>query len=148
MLRALVATALTGFFLIDAYLGVMHALVLRDASVAGLFRWDASNLLGDAAFRGGLAVEVLGCAMHLCVSTAWAAVFVLAVRRWPALAARPWLTGAVFGLFVLAVMQLVVVPLGRAPRPHSHVLTFANVLVAHVLFFGIPVSLVGRRAAP
>ena len=40
-----------------------------------LSQWDASNLLGSEAFRGGLSTAAIGFGLHLCVSIAWGIVF-------------------------------------------------------------------------
>ncbi len=61
---------------------------------------------------------------------------------------RPFATGAVFGLAVWAIMRFVVVPVGHAQFGPYTAVTLANVLVGHVLFFGVPVALVARRASP
>lgn len=139
--------AITGAVLIDLYLVISEVYVLHLASVAVLFQWDASNVLGASAFSGGLGTETFGTLLHLIVSTIWAAVFVFGVLRLKSMAGYPIISGALFGLCVWAVMHYVVVPLGSARLPAYTPVTLANILVAHILFFGVPLGVAARRFA-
>jgi hypothetical protein len=72
--------------------------IFHTATVRGLFLWDASNLLGPAAFQRGFGVELLGCFLHLIVSMLWAVFFVLVLARIPAIAGRPEISTVIFSL--------------------------------------------------
>lgn len=125
---------------------VVHGAVLHDATAQQVSQWDASNFLGRAAFSGGWTSAAIGAAAHLVVSLIWAAIFVLASRRIPDLIDRPILSGIVFGIVVMAVMRVDVVPLGAAaPLPAMKPMGLLDQTVAHTLFFGIPVALVVRH---
>jgi hypothetical protein len=139
-LSLVLRAGILGAFLIDAYLVVTDVFVLHIASTQELFQWDASNVLGSASYAGGWKTAILGCCMHLIVSLTWALVFVIAAKYWSVLVRRPLFSGIGFGLFVLFVMQVLVLPLGHAHRPAYHLVGIINVLVAHVVFFGIPVA--------
>lgn len=130
---------------IDSYLAVTLIWIFHRATFRGMFQWDASNALGDAAYGGGWGTVALGMAMHLVVSTIWATAFVVAATRIPALLRQPLVFGALFGLVVMLFMAHVVVPLGHAAKFPQPLPIFINQLVAHVVFFGIPVALVAKR---
>lgn len=148
-LKAIVLAGITGAILIDLYLVVLHAGILHDATAQQVSQWDASNLLGRSAFRGGFGSAALGAAMHAIVSLAWAAIYVVAARRVPDLLRHPVLCGTIFGIIVMAVMRVDVVPLGNAAAlPPIRPLGLFELLVAHTVFFGIPVALVVRRFLP
>jgi hypothetical protein len=72
----------------------------------------------------------------------------MAVRRAPALARRPLLAGAVYGLIVYGVMNHVVIPLSAAPGgggfPSAAVLI--NGLLIHIFGVGIPAVWFARVA--
>jgi uncharacterized membrane protein YagU involved in acid resistance len=112
----------------------------------------ASGLVGADAFQGGLPAAALGLGLHFVIALAAAAVYGLASRQLPLLLTRPWVSGALFGLSVHAVMQYVVLPLsafrpGRTPADGSIDWALVNPLAAHVLFVGWPIALSARWAA-
>lgn len=146
VLKTILVAGLVGAFLIDAYLVITLTWILHTATARTLFLWDASNLLGPAAFQRGLGTELLGCFLHLIVSMLWAAFFVLVLARIPAIARHPIIWGIIAGIGVKFFMQYVIIPLGHAPGPHYNWVSLANNLVAHTFFFGVPVLLIARRA--
>ena len=91
--RADVARALTGGAVVgvlDGAFAMALCLSLNPAcSAERMFQGIAAGLLDRAAFEGGAATAALGAALHLAIATAWSALFVIAVRYWPALARLP-----------------------------------------------------------
>ncbi|MDB5095321.1 MAG: hypothetical protein JWO85_3422, partial [Candidatus Eremiobacteraeota bacterium] len=142
MLQEIVTAGAAGAVAINLYLIVSLVWVLHVTTVRALWQWDAANLLGVAAFRASGAVELVGISLHVAVSLAWAAAFALLLERNQAVARQSIAAGAVFGVVVWAVMQFVVVPLGRAPVPRLTMPGVVNGLIAHAIFFGIPVALI------
>ena len=71
----------------------------------------AGGWLGKATYQDGAASVLLGLVTHFAIATTMALVFALAASRWPALLRRPWLSGALYGLPLYAVMYGVVLPL-------------------------------------
>ena len=55
------------------------------------------------------------------------------------------LSGLLFGIVVMMVMNFVVVPLGHAQAASRDPHALLNALVAHSAFFGLPVALVVRQ---
>jgi hypothetical protein len=131
-----------GCVLIDLYLVVTHAWLLRDATPTQISQWDASNALGVAAFGDGMPAALLGFAMHLCVSLIWAAIFVAVALRFRWVLAHPIVSGVVFGLVVMGVMRYLIVPLGHAHQGAGTPVQLFNQALAHVVAFGLPVALV------
>jgi len=138
---ASLAAGITGAALIDLYLIIVESFVLKNATPLLVMQWDASNALGIAAYRGGWATAILGTLMHFCVSIAWAAVFVWIATRVRWLTERPVASGALLGVVAMTVMRAVI-HLGHAVVHPFSPLTFLVILIAHTLFFGIPVALV------
>ena len=79
-----------------------------DFSLANLFAFDASVLVGEAAYAGG-AYVALGVLLHLLVSVGWAGGYAYLAARLQQLVTRPLTSGAAFGLIVYFAMQLVIV---------------------------------------
>lgn len=138
-IRRTILAGIAGAVAIDLYLCVTLPL-LHMGTPLGLSQWDASNLLGAAAFRGGLSTAAIGFSMHMCVSIAWAIAFALAAARLRWLREHPLQAGLLFGVLVMGVMSYVVVPLGQATHPSTALAALANTLIAHTLFFGVPVA--------
>jgi hypothetical protein len=112
-----------------------------------LLQTVATGLLGQSAYDGGLPAAFLGLAAHFVMSWGWAALFVAAASRVPALVARPAVAGPVFGVLVFLAMRLVVLPLSAFPYPVS----FANLgaaldLLSHAFLFGLPIAFAAARA--
>ncbi len=145
ILGIILLSGVTGAVLIDLYLVVTTVFVFRTATVRGLFLWDASNVLGAPAFQKGLGTTVFGCLLHLLVSTVWTALWVLSAASSRFLARHPVVLGLIFGVIVREVMRRVVLPLGAAPPAGGTGSNPWNLVIAHTLFFGLPVALVTSR---
>ncbi len=143
-LQAILYSGLAGAFCIALYLVVTLSWVFHTATASRLFLWDASNVLGRDAFQGGLGTALFGCFLHLMVSMVWGAVFVLVLARTPAVVRHPIVSGILAGIGVMFVMRYAIVPLGGAPTSPYTWLSFANNLVAHTFFFGVPTLVVAR----
>ncbi len=66
------------------------------------------------------------------------------MRSQPQLLTRPWLSGLGFGLVVYVFMGVVQIMAGRYHRPSP--IQFELSLLAHVVFYGLPVGLIVARA--
>ena len=100
----------------------------------------ASGLLGEWSFKGGMGTAVLGAGLHYGISIAAAGLYcALALRhRWWR---DHWLVGGtLFGVIAYLVMNLIVVPLSKAPNPDISPVIVAKELVAHTVMFGIPIG--------
>jgi uncharacterized membrane protein YagU involved in acid resistance len=102
----------------------------------------------EAAYSGGYPSALLGLASHYAIAIAMATVFYVACRRWPALARRPFLYGALYGIALYAVMTYVVVPLSNAGSGGLPAWRWENLshIAGHMLLVGIPCALGARRA--
>jgi hypothetical protein len=106
----------------------------------------ASGLLGKPAFEGGVPTAVLGLGLHYGICIVAAAVFWVAARRLPWLAAHAVPVGLAFGVAVYGFMNFVVLPLSAFPfTPHPAALTVATGLLVHMVGVGLPIALFTRR---
>lgn len=140
------AAGITGAVTIFLYLTISLPLFFHVSPLL-LYTWDASNALGyHAALQSSLATIVLvGQGSHIIVSLAWGFIFVGLLRVMPGIRRRPLAWGLLFGVFVLLCMHYLVVPLGHAPQLAFTLPSLANNLVAHTLFFGMPLAWVATR---
>ncbi|MBS0362251.1 MAG: hypothetical protein JSR98_12805 [Proteobacteria bacterium] len=100
----------------------------------------ATGWFGKAAFQGGLDVSLIGVASHFAIMLCFAAAFVLASVREPALRRWFFIAGPLYGAVVFDVMRFVVMPLSAAgygmPKPP---VLFVEV-AGHVFLVGLVIA--------
>jgi hypothetical protein len=136
--QAIVA-GVVGAITIDLYLYLTTVLPAH-GSMIGLWQWVASGVVGPVA-TSTVAYAWLGLLIHVIVSMGWAGGYAYLTRSQPFLNERWLVSGLFYGLMVYVFMQLIL--LG------AHLFTFpdnadvvVNVVVAHTVFFGLPVAFV------
>ncbi len=145
-IRPGIIAGVIGALAIDLYLIITQSWITHGATPVEISQWDASNLLGRAAFFGGIPTALLGLLMNLCVGAVWGLVLALVVRSRPELQRiNPVIVGIIFGTIAMLVMRYAIVPLGHAHQPHVDAARLANLWLAHTLGFGIPVLFVFRK---
>jgi hypothetical protein len=136
--------------LVAGALDIFYACVFwglrRAVPARRIFQSVAAGVLGKATFDGGARTAALGLALHFFIALCMAAAYFVVARRWPLLWRRPWLCGAIYGVFLYAVMNYVVVPLSRAGAGSKDVLWITLSVAAHMLLVGVPCALFARRA--
>jgi hypothetical protein len=121
--------------------GVVIALFLLAVGVAG-GRAPADALAADTWTLGAPSLAG-GLALHFFIAVAWALGYVYLLRTQPQLLTRPWVSGLGFGLVVYVFMGVVQIMAGRYHRPSPS--QFEISLLAHVVFYGLPVGLIVAR---
>ena len=105
----------------------------------------ASGLLGPASFQEGLTSISLGVVLHFLIALGWAAIYCLASRSFVVLRRRALLCGLTYGLVIYYLMNLVVLPLSRAPKFKSSTLATVTGLAVHILLIGLSIALSARK---
>ncbi len=142
-LKAGLVAGVAAGILIDVFLFTMQLATGTPADkLAGNFVFIAAVLLGPGAYTSAIAVP-LGIVLHFCVAIGWALGYVYLVRSQPQLLTRPWISGAVFGLMVYVFMEIILITAGLYHRVAPGL--FFTQLVAHVVFYGIPVAVIASR---
>jgi hypothetical protein len=143
MLRPIaLATAVSGT--LDILWAMILTMTIGKGDIPKMLRFVASGPFPDAPDWGGTGA-VLGLAVHFTLMAIMATIFVLAARRWPALADRPWLAGFGYGLITYVAMNWIVVPLRfDSPLPPKAI-SIATQLFAHIVLVGIPFALITAR---
>jgi hypothetical protein len=131
--------------------GILIALFQIATTIAGgattgralqMFPWIASVLFGPGILTNPAAPQI-GVVLHLCVAIGWALGYVYLIRSQPQLLRRPLISGFSYGLVVYCFMEIVLITAGQYHRPSPPAL--AAGLIAHTVFYGIPVALVVSR---
>lgn len=142
-LTAALAAGIVGGILIDLFL---IGTAVGGGATAGqalqIYPWIASVLFGPSVLTNP-AAPLIGVVVHFCVAIGWALGYVYLIRSQPQLLTRPIISGASFGLVVYVFMQIILITAGQYHRPSPPAL--AAGLIAHVVFYGIPVGLVVSR---
>lgn len=143
-ISATVAAAVAGLIAITVYLTVERGLTEHLPMLLclkQLLQWDASNFYGGSALAGGWGMAWRGLWMDLAVSLVWATIFTTLYGALPVVRRYPVLVGLAYGVLVMVVMIYFVVPLGHATRMAMTLPHVINVLVAHTVFFGMPLAM-------
>jgi hypothetical protein len=142
-LKAGLVAGIAAGVLIDLFLFAMQlAAGTPAAKLAENFVFIAAVLLGPGASTNPVAVP-LGIVLHFCVAVGWALGYVYLVRSQPQLVARPWISGAAYGLVVYVFMEIILITAGLYHRVAPGLL-FTQ-MVAHIAFYGIPVAVIVSR---
>jgi hypothetical protein len=133
-----VTAGLLGGVVVDLFL-----ILVRAVPFPGVYQFIASNLVGPVAFTSSSYIA-LGLVMHFLISIAFALAYSFVAERARALIEHPTLWGAIFGLAVFAVMQVVLGAAHTAQPPSVKGILIG--LVSHIVFFGLPVAWYIARA--
>lgn len=129
--------------LIAGTIDIGAACTINQISPPPILRFIATGLLGPSLPRVPW-VYCLGMVLQWLMSIIIAAIFVYAAARLPTLLRRWVAAGIAYGVVVYFVMTFVVVPLSRAKSGHVTWTSFAENLVAMIVF-GLIVAYVAQR---
>lgn len=105
----------------------------------------ASGIFGKAAFSGGSEMLLAGLALHYLIALIFTFFFFWLLSRLAGLRKVNLLVGIVYGIFVWAVMNLVVVPLSSvAKQPFQWDTALINVLIL-IACIGIPLAVMANN---
>jgi uncharacterized membrane protein YagU involved in acid resistance len=108
--------------------------------IAGILKFIASGLFGKQALSGGRRMILAGLALHYIIAFIFAIFFFQIFPKIKFLSANRIITGILYGIFVWAIMNLIVVPLSGVPsRPFNITGAVINVLIL-IVAIGIPLS--------
>lgn len=136
-----VIAGLAGGILIDAYAFAAIDVMTGTLDVAREFQITASGLLGPSALTNPGAAWI-GVAVHFALSIVWGLGYVYVAAQRPQLTAHPIISGLVYGIVVYLLVLLFNLAANVTNTPEMS--TLGNALVAHTLFFGVPIALIAR----
>lgn len=131
-----VIAGLIGGIVVDLFLSfALHR------SPVMIWQFIASTIVGQVAFTSS-SYAVLGIAVHFMISAVWAVLYAYVFTALGQI--KNWILGAVvWGIVVDAVMQLIVALKTGSPWGPA----FAQGLIAHIVFYALPVALYMARVA-
>jgi hypothetical protein len=140
-LQAVVA-GITGGIILEAYLYLTTILPVH-GSLLTSWQWIASAAIGKAAFQS-TAYAWVGLLVHFGVSIGWAAGYAYFAQVQRFVNDRWFVSGLGYGLVVYLFMLVLLLGAGAFVFPPTPT-ALINVVIAHMLFFGVPVSYVVAR---
>jgi uncharacterized membrane protein YagU involved in acid resistance len=143
-MNAVVKSSICGG-LVAGTVDIGAAALINTANPLRMLLAIASGLLGKAAVHGSDQVMLLGLVLQWGMSVLIAAIFSLAAYRFPELARRWVLGGALYGVIVFIVMNFVVVPLSAAPFRLHLTATAVSANLLAMLAFGWIVAFTAHR---
>jgi hypothetical protein len=129
--------------LVAGTIDIGAACTINQVGPVPILRFIASGLLGTPLAHEPW-VYCLGMVLQWLMSIIIAAIFVSAAAKIPALLRRWVAAGIAYGVVVYFVMTFVVVPLSRAKSGHVSWTSFAENLLAMIVF-GLIVAYIAQR---
>lgn len=108
-----------------------------------VLNYVASGVFGkETAYAGGTTMPVLGLLFHYIIAFSFTVFFFWLYPKWKALSLNKFITAVGYGLFVWAVMNLLVVPMSQTPKGPfdiSRAMIAAAILICMI---GLPITLI------
>jgi hypothetical protein len=114
---------------------------LANGNAAGVLRFIAKGALGNAALEGGAEMILLGALFHYIIAFCFTVGYFVVFTYIPILKKQKILSGLLYGIFVWAVMQYLVLPLTHnPPGPVSFGNSWKSIVIL-MLAIGLPIAL-------
>jgi hypothetical protein len=144
MFRTISLTALlAGIFDISA--AIVQTFIQTGKGPERMFKTIASGVFGKQAFDGGTLMIIWGLVFHFMIAFLFTAFLFLVYPKVAAWIKNKFVIGILYGVFVWAVMNLVVVPLSithKLPSDSKKMIIAGLILICMI---GIPVALMAHR---
>jgi uncharacterized membrane protein YagU involved in acid resistance len=139
VVRDAFAAGITGGVVIEFYL-YLTTMLPAHVSVISAWQWIASGAIGKTAFSS-TSFAWIGLLVHFCVSIGWAGGYAYFAQRQRFVNQRWIVSGLVYGFVVYIFMVLIQMGAQVFRVPDSPP-SLVNALIAHMVFFGVPVAYV------
>jgi len=132
--------------LVAGTLDILAAIVLLGKMhVMGVLQFIASGLFGKPAFTGGMVMALLGLLFHFFIAFSFTVAYFLLYSKIALPKKQPVISGLLYGIFVWAIMNLVVLPFTNVPKsPFDPARVMLNMSILMVMI-GLPVALIVHR---
>jgi len=121
---------------------VFYGPVLGKSTVGQIFRGIASAAFGKSAFEGGKIMAVDGVIFHYLIAFCFSVFYFLIYPLAKIMKNHPVVAGMLYGIFVWAVMNLLVIPFSKIGSRPMHWLPAIEAVLILIFMVGIPISLI------
>jgi hypothetical protein len=131
---------------VDGLAAIVWHLSTGGNNPAGIFKFIASCLIGKTALTGGTEMVILGVLLHFLIATIFSAFFYFLCLKIKSFKGENILYGALYGIFVWIVMNLILLPviIQSVPKNPKNIIIG---LFIHIICVGIPMSLIYKKFA-
>ena len=112
---------------------------------ANVLRFIAGAVFGSKAYAGGTGMAVAGLLFHFAIALVWTIIFFFLYPKIALLQKNFIVSAIIYGVFIWAVMNFIVLPLSALPALHSDLKQSLTAIAILVIAFGIPLSLISKR---
>lgn len=130
---------------LDILSAIIDYFIATGKNPSGIFKYIASAILGNDAFSGGAGVVLLGLVLHYVVALIFTVFFVWLYTKTNSLPNNKFLCGFLYGAFIWAIMNLIVVPLSAAPAFPFHLVKAIKAMLILIFMIGFPLSFLTGR---
>ena len=139
------AAGAAGGILLNLYLVLTIVLIRRWTDPGTLMKFVAQGVMGQKAFSNPSAV-LIGTVIFYSIALLWGLGYAYVASTEPPLVTKPLISGAVFGVVVYIVMQVVELTVKIwSWHSDSGLFLMLNSIAGHILAFGIPVAYIVAR---
>jgi hypothetical protein len=125
-----------------SYAIIVWGPVFGKITAARLLQGIASTLMGKDAFTGGTGTALIGLAMHYGISLAWTVLYFLIYPYISLLSRNAYLGGIIYGVFVWAMMSLLIVPLVTGHAWSYNTIPFLKSIAPMIILFGPAIAFI------
>lgn len=125
---------------LDILAAFLHYFIKTNKDPLPVLKFIASGIFGKEAFTGGNSMYTWGLVFHFIIAIAFTFFFFWIYSIFPSLFKYRLLTGIVYGLFIWAVMQFIVLPLSNAPKMAFRPLNAMLAAAILIICIGIPLA--------
>lgn len=137
------ATLITGA--LDICLAFLYSYIKRGTSPVTVLQYIAKVLLGKEPGMNPLVLGITGLLIHFLIALAWTILFFILYSRLNFMQLNKILTGIVYGLFVWAMMNILILPLwNNKPFVFNAESAIINAVIL-ILAIGLPLSFIAHR---
>jgi len=130
---------------LDMLGAIINYMINGGKNPAVIFQYIASAVFGKAAFDGSTSMMIAGLVFHYIIALMFTLFFFLLYPKAKLLSANSFVTAILYGIFVWAVMTLIVLPLTKlAPVPFDAQKAAIAALIL-ILCIGLPVVICTKK---
>jgi uncharacterized membrane protein YagU involved in acid resistance len=131
--------------LLDIAAAIISFYLKNNQPPTKMFQFIASGALGSPAFTGGMGTAALGLLFHFLLAYIFTIAFYFIYPKIGLLSKNKIITGLVYGLLVWCIMNLVVLPLSKAPAIPFETKGAVTGMLILLFCIGLPIALFAHR---
>lgn len=105
-----------------------------------IFKYISSGVLGTDAFTGGTGIVLMGLLLHYIIAVSFAILFCILYYNIKLLSNHKIFTGITYGIFIWAIMNLIIVPLSSTPKSPFDTSHAVKEMLILIFMIGLPLS--------